>query len=229
MIIVLNNKSNFTKDEFNNYVLELKKVNTDFSMILCPTFMNIPLVNPNEFVLASQDVSPYEDGAHTGEISARQLKDLGVKYSLVGHSERREFESEEELYLEIKQLFKEDLIPILCIGETKEERDNNLVKEVLNRQLENVVNKLEEQEKLIIAYEPVWSIGTGIIPSNEEIEEVLTYIKSYLPNTKILYGGSVNEENVDTLKEISLVDGYLLGGLSLDPKRLQKFLDKLKY
>ena len=228
MIIVLNNKSNFTKEEFNNYLVELKKVNTDFPMILCPTFMNIPLVDSNEFILASQDVSPYEDGSHTGEVSARQLKDLGVKYSLVGHSERREFESEEELYLEIKQLFKENLIPILCIGETKEERDNNLVKEVLNKQLENVVNKLEEQEKLIIAYEPVWSIGTGIIPSNEEIEEVLTYIKSYLPNTKILYGGSVNEENIDTLKEISLVDGYLLGGLSLDPKRLQKFLDKLK-
>ena len=230
MIIVLNNKSNFTKEEFNNYLVELKKVNTDFQMILCPTFMNIPLANSNEFVLASQDVSPYEDGAHTGEVSARQLKDLGVKCSLVGHSERREFESEEELYLEIKQLFKEEMIPILCIGETKEERDNNLVKEVLNKQLENVVNKLEyeEQEKLIIAYEPVWSIGTGIIPSNEEIEEVLTYIKSYLPNTKILYGGSVNEENIDTLKEISLVDGYLLGGLSLEPKRLQKFLDKLK-
>ena len=230
MIIVLNNKSNFNKEEFEKYLIELDKIEYDEKFILCPTFMNIPLVNSDKVVLSSQDVSPYEDGAHTGEVSARQLKSLGVSYSLVGHSERRLFEIEEEIFGEIEKLFEYEMIPILCIGETKEERDNNQTTEVIKNQLESVVNKLNnsEKEKLIVAYEPRWSIGTNIIPTNEQIEEVLKLIKGYLPNTKLLYGGSANEENIEILKNISLIDGYLLGGLSLHPDKLQTFLEKLK-
>lgn len=227
MIVVLNNKSNFTPEEFKSYLEKLEKI--DYSeLILCPTFINLALAG-DKIELGAQDVSPYDDGAHTGEISATQLKTLGVKYSLVGHSERREFESEEELFNEIKRLFENDMIPILCVGESKEERENNKVEEVLDKELYNVINNLssEEQEKLIIAYEPVWSIGTGIIPTNDEIREVLRYIKSLLPNTKVLYGGSANEKNIDTLKEIEEIDGYLLGGISLDIDRLKALLDKL--
>lgn len=227
MIVVLNNKSNFTPEEFKSYLEKLEKI--DYSeLILCPTFINLALAG-DKIELGAQDVSPYDDGAHTGEISAMQLKTLGVKYSLVGHSERREFESEEELFSEIKKLFENNMIPILCVGETKEERENNKVEEVLDKELYNVINNLscEEQEKLIIAYEPVWSIGTGVIPTNDEIREVLRYIKNLLPNTKVLYGGSANEENIDTLKEIEEIDGYLLGGISLDIDRLQALLDKL--
>lgn len=227
MIVVLNNKSNFTPEEFKSYLEKLEKI--DYSeLILCPTFINLALAG-DKIELGAQDVSPYDDGAHTGEISAKQLKTLGVKYSLVGHSERREFESEEELLNEIKKLFENDMIPILCVGESKEERENNKVEEVLDKELYNVINNLsrEEQEKLIIAYEPVWSIGTGAIPTNDEIREVLRYIKNLLPNTKVLYGGSANEENIDTLKEIEEIDGYLLGGISLDIDRLQALLDKL--
>lgn len=227
MIVVLNNKSNFTPEEFKSYLKKLEKI--DYSeLILCPTFINLALAG-DKIELGAQDVSPYDDGAHTGEISATQLKTLGVKYSLVGHNERREFESEEELFSEIKKLFENNMIPILCVGETKEERESNKVEEVLDKELYNVINNLsrEEQEKLIIAYEPVWSIGTGVIPTNEEIREVLRYIKNLLPNTKVLYGGSANEENIDTLKEIEEIDGYLLGGISLDIDRLQALLDKL--
>ena len=227
MIVVLNNKSNFTPEEFKSYLEKLEKI--DYSeLILCPTFINLALAG-DKIELGAQDVSPYDDGAHTGEISAMQLKTLGVKYSLVGHSERREFESEEELFSEIKKLFENNMIPILCVGETKEERESNKVEEVLDKELYNVINNLsrEEQEKLIIAYEPVWSIGTGVIPTNDEIREVLRYIKNLLPNTKVLYGGSANEENIDTLKEIEEIDGYLLGGISLDIDRLQALLDKL--
>ena len=227
MIVVLNNKSNFTPEEFKSYLEKLEKI--DYSeLILCPTFINLALAG-DKIELGAQDVSPYDDGAHTGEISAMQLKTLGVKYSLVGHSERREFESEEELFSEIKKLFENNMIPILCVGESKEERESNKVEEVLDKELYNVINNLsrEEQEKLIIAYEPVWSIGTGVIPTNDEIREVLRYIKNLLPNTKVLYGGSANEENIDTLKEIEEIDGYLLGGISLDIDRLQALLDKL--
>ena len=100
---------------------------------------------------------------------------------------------------------------------------------MLGNQLASVVNYLTENERsnVIIAYEPVWSIGTGIIPTNKEIKEIIDFIKIKLPNNKVLYGGSANEENIDELKKIEGIDGYLVGGLSLKPDKLQIFLDKL--
>ena len=171
-----------------------------------------------------------KDGAYTGEVSAKQLRSYNVEYCLVGHSERRKYQNEtdNEIYEKIIMLLQEHITPILCIGETKEERDNNKVEEVLDKQLNKLLNINDEyKEQIIIAYEPVWSIGTGIIPTNKEIEDTILYIKKKLPNNKILYGGSANEENIDTLKQISIIDGYLLGGLSLNIDKLKVFLDKL--
>lgn len=229
MIVALNNKSNLNKQEFTNYIEELNTINTKHTMIICPTYLNISSVNSN-ILLGSQNVSSTENGAYTGEISAKDLKSYNVKYSLVGHSERRKYqrETDSEIYEKIIMLLQENIIPILCVGETKEERENNKVEEVLNKQLSGLLNIRENfREEIIIAYEPVWSIGTGIIPTNDEIEETITYIKDKLPNNKVLYGGSANEENIDTIKQISIIDGYLLGGLSLKPDKLKIFLDKL--
>lgn len=229
MIVALNNKSNLNKQEFTNYIEELNTINTKHTMIICPTYLNISSVNSN-IILGSQNVSSTENGAYTGEISAKDLKSYNVKYSLVGHSERRKYqrETDSEIYEKIIMLLQENIIPILCVGETKEERENNKVEEVLNKQLSGLLNIRENfREEIIIAYEPVWSIGTGIIPTNDEIEETITYIKDKLPNNKVLYGGSANEENIDTIKQISIIDGYLLGGLSLKPDKLKIFLDKL--
>lgn len=229
MIVALNNKSNLNKQEFTNYIEELNTINTKHTMIICPTYLNISSVNSN-ILLGSQNVSSTENGAYTGEISAKDLKSYNVKYSLVGHSERRKYqrETDSEIYEKIIMLLQENIIPILCVGETKEERENNKVEEILNKQLSGLLNIRENfREEIIIAYEPVWSIGTGIIPTNDEIEETITYIKDKLPNNKVLYGGSANEENIDTIKQISIIDGYLLGGLSLKPDKLKIFLDKL--
>ena len=225
MIVVLNNKSNLNKYEFTNYLQEIKKINTNNIMILCPTFLNIPLADG--ILLGSQNVSKFDNGAYTGEISAEQLKSYNVKYSIVGHSERREYQKEtnEDIKEKIIKLIENDIIPILCIGESKLERDNNTYKEVLKEEL-SILNDINNTN-IIIAYEPVWSIGTGIIPTNYQIEEVFELIKSSFPNNKILYGGSANNDNIDALKEIKLIDGYLLGGLSLKPDKLQEFLDKL--
>ena len=230
MIVILNNKSNLSKDEFLNYQEELKKIKSPYEIVLCPTYLNIGLFNIDNISLGSQNVSCNSDGAYTGEISARSLKKIGVSYSLVGHSERRAYQKEtnKEINEKIKRLLENDITPVLCVGETKEERENNKVEEVLNKQLSGLLNIRENfREEIIIAYEPVWSIGTGIIPTNDEIEETITYIKDKLPNNKVLYGGSANEENIDTIKQISIIDGYLLGGLSLKPDKLKIFLDKL--
>lgn len=227
MIVALNNKSNFTRDEYVEYLKEIEAITFKGKLILCPTYLNLTV--KTDVILGAQDVSPYEDGSHTGEISARQLSALGIKYSIVGHSERRLSETEEELFNEIRRLLENNMTPILCVGERKADREKGSTKAVIGNQLASVTNYLMENERsnVIIAYEPVWAIGTGEIPTNEQIKEVIDFIKSKLPNNKVLYGGSANEENIDTLKEIEGIDGYLVGGLSLKPDKLQIFLDKL--
>ncbi len=227
MIVALNNKSNFTRSEYLDYIEKLKEIDFSGKLILCPNYLN--LSEKVRLPLGSQNVSSYTDGAHTGEVSARQLKELGVEYSIVGHSERRDFENESEIFNKIKRLLENQMVPILCIGERSIDREKGSTKAVLGNQLASVVNYLTEPEKanLIIAYEPVWSIGTGVIPTNDEIREIITFIKGKLPTSKVLYGGSANEENIDTLKEIKEIDGYLVGGLSLKPTNLQEFLSKL--
>jgi len=229
MIIALNNKSNLNKYEFNSYQEQLNKIETNNQIIVCPTFLNINLYN-SKFDLGSQNVSKNTKGAYTGEISAEDLKESNVKYCIIGHSERREYQKEslEDINEKIKRLEENNIIPILCVGETKEERDNNQVKDIIRKELESAIEGINNVDNIIIAYEPIWSIGTGIIPTNEEIVEVFDFIKTILPNNKILYGGSANDENIDTLKQIKQIDGYLLGGLSLKPDKLQVFINKIE-
>ena len=229
MIIALNNKCNLNKNEFLEYQDKLNNIETTNQIIVCPTFLNINLYNAKHD-LGAQNVSATNEGAYTGEISAQDLKESNVKYCIIGHSERREYQREslEEINNKLKRLEENNITPILCVGESKEERDNNKVKDVIKKELETAVEGLNNVDNIIIAYEPIWSIGTGIIPTNEQIEEVFTFIKTILPNNKILYGGSANENNIDTLKQIELIDGYLLGGLSLKPDKLQVFINKIE-
>lgn len=231
MIIALNHKSNFNQEEFLNYQEEFKKIQTDHTMILCPSTIHLAQGKTSSIFLGAQNVSAYEKGAYTGEVSAEQLKSYGVSYCIVGHSERRQYQKEtnEEIGIKITRLFQNGIIPILCIGESKEEREEARVKEVLQEELEMATRNLTEEERnnLIIAYEPIWSIGTGIIPTNDEIHEVFDFIKGLFPNTKVLYGGSANEQNIEELKQVKTIDGYLLGGLSLHPDKLKLFLDRL--
>lgn len=226
MIVALNNKSNLNKDEFINYLDKLNNISTNNTLILCPTFINIANFSSNNILLGSQNVSSYDNGAYTGEVSAKDLLTYGVKYSIIGHSERREYQKEtnEDIKEKLNRLLENNITPILCIGESKLERDNNTYKSVLEEEL----SILDTNSNAIIAYEPIWSIGTGVIPTKEEIEEVFEFIKERFPNNKVLYGGSANLSNIDMLKEISLIDGYLLGGLSLKVDELKTFIDKLK-
>lgn len=232
MIIALNNKSNLNKKEFKDYYKKLLTIKTKMKLILCPTFLNIGLVYNDKILLGSQNVSKNDNGAFTGEISASQLHDYGVKYTIVGHSERREYQREtyEEINKKIRKLIDNNITPILCVGETLEERKSNQFKQVLDAELLSAIKGLDSKSKskIIVAYEPIWSIGTGVIPKLDEIDEVFSYIKKKFPNNKVLYGGSANEKNIDELKKSKLIDGYLLGGLSLKPKELKEFIDKLE-
>ena len=231
MIIALNNKSNLTKEEFIEYQKQLLSIQSSSSkIILCPTSTYLALYNLNNIKLGAQNVSKDEIGAHTGEIAATQLASLNVKYCIVGHSERRQElkESSEDTNKKIKNLFSKNITPILCVGETKEEKELGKTTSLIKEQLMIAIKDLSEDEKnnIVIAYEPIWSIGTGLIPTIEDIEEVLSLIKEILPNAKCLYGGSANDQNIDYLKTSNLIDGYLLGGLSLKPEKLQIFIKK---
>ena len=126
-------------------------------------------------------------------------------------------------------LFKNSITPILCVGETKEEREKNQVTDVITKEVTKAIADLtdEEKEKIIVAYEPIWSIGTGLIPTPEEIDSVFEIIKGILPKNKILYGGSANEKNINELKECKYIDGYLLGGLSLKVEILKIFIENM--
>lgn len=229
MIVVLNNKSNLDKKEFMEYQNELKKIESSHQLVICPSQIYLNSIDLPTFDLGSQNVSSYHQGAYTGEIYAHQLKSLDVKYCLVGHSERRKYQREtnKDINEKIKRLLEEEITPILCIGETKEQKDSKRTKSVLLSELNECLSGINNND-IIIAYEPVWAIGTGITPTKDEVEDVLKEIKKVYQKNKLIYGGSLNQENIVEFKTSDLIDGYLLGGLSLKPQELKDFISKIE-
>ena len=227
MIVVLNNKSNLDKKEFMEYQNELKKIESSYQLVICPSQVYLNSIDLPTFDLGSQNVSSYHQGAYTGEIYAHQLKSLDVKYCLVGHSERRKYQREtnKDINEKIKRLLEEEITPILCIGETKEQKDSKKTKSVLLSELNECLSGINNND-IIIAYEPIWAIGTGITPTKDEVEDVLKEIKKVYQKNKLIYGGSLNQENIVEFKTSYLIDGYLLGGLSLKPQELKDFISK---
>ena len=165
-------------------------------------------------------------GAFTGSINSMMLKNVGAKYIIIGHSENRQVgETNKLINLKIKNTLKSGLKVIFCIGETLQEKRKKITKKILNKQIKLGLNKIKNKKNVIIAYEPVWSIGTGLIPRSNELFKTIDFIKKKIKNNKVLYGGSVNPKNIYELKLINNIDGYLIGGASQDPK---KFIDIIK-
>ena len=170
----------------------------------------------------------YDTGAYTGQVNSRMLKSVGAKYVIIGHSENRQVGDNDKLInLKIKSATRASLKVIFCIGETLEQKKNKKTNQVLANQIKNGLKSIKNKSNIIVAYEPVWSIGSGLIPKSDELIKSIAYIKSKLGNKsiKILYGGSVNSNNVDKLKIITGIDGFLIGGAS---QNSNKFIDIIK-
>lgn len=234
MLIVLNHKMNFLKEEALSYAEEMKGLFLkEDQLIICPTYTYLPFFEPIGYSLGAQDVSHYPNGAHTGNVSASQLSSLSVRYAIVGHSERRLFEKETEALIhdKMQELLKYHITPILCIGESLEEKEQG---ETLFRVMQEIEASLQgftkdELEQIIIAYEPVWAIGTGLVPKEEEIDRVIKRIKEQVFHTwqieiPVLYGGSVNQDNISSLRTISSLDGFLIGNFGLNPNNVKSIL-----
>ena len=210
---------NLTLSEVNDYI-EFFKDKKYSNVIFAPSSIYLSKFVESGLKTSSQDVSFASIGAYTGDISANQLKSLGVEYSIVGHSERRKYYSDDKYVNDkLRELINNGIIPILCIGETKEEKDKGITLDVLKKEIDEAFSN-NIIDNVIVAYEPIWSIGTGVIPTNEDINETIAFIKEYISkeyhtNNKVLYGGSVSNKNINELERIDIVDGYLVGGCSI--------------
>ena len=206
-------------------------------IIYCPPYTLLKIFadkvkNTKIFIGAQNCHSNSDFGAFTGSVNAKLVKFTGAKYIILGHSENRKSgELDSSINKKVHSALKENLKIILCIGEKLSEKRKKLTYNVLKRQLTKCLKGINKNAKIIIAYEPVWSIGTGIIPKNFELRENIKKIKKILrtikksKNTKILYGGSVNPKNAKNLAQINEINGFLIGGASLSAK---KFIDIIK-
>lgn len=233
-LVIGNQKSYLDNQEIDEFLKGIQQVNNS-NVIICPSAIYFNKFKDKGILLGSQNVSSYPKGATTGELSAEQLKSIGVNFSIVGHSERRELlkESNDDISLKIKCLLENHMVPILCVGETLEQREKEKTREILSTQLKEAIGTLSSDlsEKIIIAYEPIWAIGTGVVPTNEEITEITKYIRDFLKkhynsNNLVLYGGSVSLKNIEQLNRIDMIDGYLIGGASTKREEFLNIIEK---
>jgi len=225
-----------TKAFLRSYVPAVQTV-TDVDIIIAPPFTSLSAaageVRDTNIQLAAQDTFWEEKGAYTGEISPLMLLDAGCKHVIIGHSERRQYFSEEDVIVnrKIKAAKKAGLGVIFCVGESLEEREAGKTFDVIKREVEMGLAEIDP-ENLVVAYEPIWAIGTGKTATNEQAQEVHAYIRKILgylygnkaEDIRILYGGSVTPDNVDSLMACKDVNGALVGGASLKPESFAKIV-----
>jgi triosephosphate isomerase len=213
-------------------LLEEKGKPKDVDVIMCPPYIYLELAGDitedSPVFVGAQNVSQFEQGAYTGEISASMLRSMHIDFAIIGHSERRKYfkESDEELLAKALAALKQDIAPIFCCGELLEERQAGKHFDIVKSQLENTIFKLDAEDfaRVIIAYEPVWAIGTGVNATSEQAQEMHFFIRELIWNKygaetaadkTILYGGSCNAKNAGELFSMPDVDGGLIGGASL--------------
>ena len=235
-IIVLNHKMNLNYDLVSEYIEKINKVKTDHKIIIIPSYLYIgTFIKNTKYDIGSQNLSNELNGAFTGEVSSTQLNSIGVKYSLVGHSERRNLfhETDEIINEKTRQCLNHGITPIICVGETLSEHNNDETLVKINNQISHAIlglDDLNEKKEIIIAYEPIYAIGTGKTPKVKEIGNVINHIYEVLSkydniDFKILYGGSVNRENIKKILEINKLDGVLIGTISSKIEEIIKIIE----
>ena len=189
--------------------------------------------------LSSQDVSMFNDGAYTGEVSAHQLAKLNISYCIVGHSERRQHfnETDEFVNVKINNLINKEITPIICFGESNDQRTDGNYMDFLINQIENSTKGLRKDkvDEIIFAYEPIWAIGTGQNASLQDIVEVISKVKEFISKKsffneekiKFIYGGSVSPDNSYEILNSKIIDGALVGGASLDVDKFIKIIESV--
>jgi len=210
-------------------------------VVVCPTFVCLPAAKEaiagSDIKLGAQDVFYQNEGAFTGEISPEMLKEVGVEYVVIGHSERRQYFNETDDLVNKKTAFaiKNSLIPIVCVGETLDQREQGITMQVVETQVTAGLADLEvSPENLVIAYEPVWAIGTGRTASSKDADEVIRFIRQvvskmfsgeFADKVRILYGGSVKADNANELMNMPDIDGGLVGGASLKANEFSRIVN----
>ena len=204
--------------------------------VICAPFVDLHVASRvlwgNHINVGAQNISEYERGAYTGEVSGEMLRDLGVKYVIVGHSERRQYFGETDMTVnkKVKTAIEAGLMPIICVGESLEQRDMGVTEELIRYQVKTAIAGVptEKIRKIVIAYEPIWAIGTGRTATPEDANEICKLIRAVIRSlhgarvaraTPILYGGSMNEKNAYDLLAQPDIDGGLIGGASLVPEK----------
>jgi len=201
-------------------------------VIIAPPFTSLysvgVAIKGSQVSLAAQNMHYEDKGAFTGEIAPGMLKDVGCAYVLLGHSERRKYfhETDEDINSKVKKALAIGLKPILCVGETEDERVKGVTQLVVEKQIKKALSGVDKIDKVVIAYEPVWAIGTGKVATSAQAEEVHSFIRGILKklygdvsqSIRILYGGSVTKDNIGELIGMENIDGALVGGASLKPE-----------
>ena len=207
-----------TLNKVITFVNKIKK--NKFELIYCPPstliYPLVKMLKKTSIEVGAQNCHESESyGAHTGQLNSTMLKDVGAKYVILGHSENRQTgENDRLINLKIRSAIKSGLKVIFCIGETLSEKRKKITKKILAQQISKGLDNVKNRKGILIAYEPVWAIGSGLIPEQSELIETIDYIKGKVKGVKVLYGGSVNPKNINNLKNINSIDGFLIGGAS---------------
>ncbi len=250
IIVAGNWKMSMTSAKMTTFAEEIKKeeLSRDVEVVICPSFLYLDAAKKefkgSDFKIGAQNAHYELEGAYTGEVSVSMLEELNMDYCIIGHSERRQYfnETDETVNLKIKSLLSNSkMIPILCVGESLEEREKNKQSDVVTVQITKAfagLNKLDiyadSESKVVIAYEPIWAIGTGKTATSEQADEMCGVIRSTMAKlyddelanaVSILYGGSVNPGNIVELMSKDHIDGALVGGASLNPVQFAQLIN----
>lgn len=236
LMLVGNHKNNLLASDIKGYIDILKTYNNDkVELVICPTTLYIPYFLGKGFKVGIQNLNVSGENL-TGEVTALQAKSLNISYALIGHYNRRFNFNEDDIIInkKIKSALSAGVKVILCLGESKEQKALNKLGTIIPKQIDKALMNIspEDLNNIVLAYEPIWSIGTSIIPTNEELAEIIHFIKSYMlkkyaVNMKVLYGGSVNVNNFSKLLKVVDLDGFLIGEASLDANKMINMINKI--